>query len=79
MACKVELTLYREARKLSETRVVGPFILSNNEARPHLLADIITLDRQEEAVLKYSNSATELPIDLVAQLEHGRPFARLRV
>ena len=30
---------------------VGPFIFSSNEARPHLLADIITLERQEEAVL----------------------------
>ena len=25
--------------------------MSTNEARPHLLADIITLERQEEAVL----------------------------
>ena len=26
--------------------------------------------------LKYLNSATELPSNLIAQLEHGRPFAR---
>ena len=50
MARKVELTVYREAKKLGETRG-RPFILSSNEARPHLLADIITLERQEEAVL----------------------------
>jgi len=30
---------------------VGPFIFSRNEVRPHLLVDIITLDRQEEVVL----------------------------
>ena len=30
---------------------VDPSIFSGNEARLHLLADIITLDRQEEAVL----------------------------
>ena len=51
MARKVELTVYHKAKKLSETRGLGPFILSSNEARPHLLADIITLERQEEAVL----------------------------
>ena len=28
-----------------------PFIFSGTEARPHLLADILMLDRQEEAVL----------------------------
>ena len=33
------------------TNQVGPFTLNCNEARPHLLADIITLERQEEAVL----------------------------
>ena len=29
-----------------------------------------------QLTLKYSNSATELPGDLVTRLEHGRPFAR---
>ena len=51
MAHKVELTVYREAKKLSETREEGPFIISSNEARRHLSADIITLERQKEAVL----------------------------
>ena len=48
MAHKVELTVYCEAKELSETR---GSIFCDNEARLHLLADIITLDRQEEAVL----------------------------
>ena len=48
---RIELTVYCKAKKLSETSGVGRFILSSNEARPHLLADIITLERQEEAVL----------------------------
>ena len=51
MALKVELIVYCKAKKLSETRGVGPFMFSKNEARPHLIADIITLDRKEEAVL----------------------------
>ena len=44
----IELTVYREANKLSESQA---FIFRSNEARPHLLADIFTLDRQEEVVL----------------------------
>ena len=51
MALKVELIVYCKAKKLSETRGIGPFMFSKNEARPHLIADIITLDRKEEAVL----------------------------
>ena len=42
-----QLAVYHEAKELSETT----YILSSNEARPHLLADIITLERQKEAVL----------------------------
>ena len=49
---KVEL-VYHKAKKLSKSGGVGvgPFIFSSNEARTHLLADIITLNRQLEAVL----------------------------
>ena len=46
VARKVEFTLCQEAER---NLGVGPFIFSSNEARPHLLADIIMLDRQEEA------------------------------
>ena len=46
MASKVEFTIYREAKKLNKTQRYY-----SNEARQHLLADIITLERQEEAVL----------------------------
>ena len=49
VACKVKLTVYRKAKK--RNLGISPFIFRSNEARPHLLADIITLDRQEEAVL----------------------------
>ena len=50
MARKVEFTIYREAKKLSKTQ--GHY---GNEARQHLLANIITLERQEEAVLVRSD------------------------
>ena len=51
VACKVEL--YCEAKNLSEIRG-RLFIFSSNEARPHLLADIM-LERNEEAVLVRSD------------------------
>ena len=46
MASTVEFTIYREAKKHSKTQ--GYY---GNETRQHLLADIITLERQEEAVV----------------------------
>ena len=46
MASKVEFTIYREAKKLNKTQRYY-----SNEARQRLLADIITLERQEEVVL----------------------------
>ena len=47
MTYEVELTVYHEAKKLSEILGVGPFIFSSNEARPHLLDDIITREGWE--------------------------------
>ena len=46
-----EFSFCVEAIAFTRTNLgVGPFMFSGNEARPHL-ADIITLERQEEAVL----------------------------
>ena len=51
MARKVELTVLPQSKEALRNSRVGPFIFRTNEARPHLLAGMIMLDRQEEAVL----------------------------
>ena len=70
MAHKVELTVYCEAKELSETR---GSIFGGNEARLHLLADIITLDRQEEPVLVMMSLAKAIRHEAFTQTHRHQP------
>ena len=56
--------------------MVGPFIFSSNKTRPHLLADIITMDTQKEAVLGrrvMANLATSISHEAFTQTVGKQP------
>ena len=83
MARKVELTVYHEAKKLSKTWGVGPFIFSSNEARPQLLSYIITLERQEVAVLvrsdhEFSRGCPDMKLFILKHSEQAASSFHLR-